>query len=77
MTNYPFPKPIKLPDREGWVVQTESGEKLFTDPELAWSAYYFAKLNYERHGYPQSGQKCEDYEGEFRNNLPNHRGGES
>ena len=71
MTTYPFPKPIKLVDRREWIVQTALGKRIFTDPELAWSAYYFAKLNYERHGCKQSGQEPLNNEGESWDNLPN------
>jgi hypothetical protein len=46
MADYPFPKPYLQQPGNTWVVKTLSGVKTFTDPELAWSAYYFARLNY-------------------------------
>jgi hypothetical protein len=45
---YPYPKPQPIGDGREWLVKTGSGERIFTDPELAWSAYYFAKFNYEK-----------------------------
>jgi hypothetical protein len=45
---YPFPKPYRQEPDGPWVVLGERGVRTFTDPEVAWSTYYFAKLNYEK-----------------------------
>jgi hypothetical protein len=56
MPDYPYPKPYRQEPNGPWIVRTGRGTRTFTDTELAWSAYYFAKLQHEKeHGNDQAG----------------------
>jgi hypothetical protein len=56
MPDYPYPKPYRQEPNGPWIVRTGRGVRTFTDTELAWSAYYFAKLQHERdNGHDQAG----------------------
>jgi hypothetical protein len=46
--SYPFPKPYRQEPNGPWIVHGEKGIRTFTDPEIAWSTYQFAKLTYEK-----------------------------
>jgi len=54
---YPFPKPYRQEPNGPWIVHGEKGIRTFTDPEIAWSTYQFAKLTYEKKHQHETEQK--------------------